>query len=180
MVSSYDIVPAWSWLDCPWRPWWDWYRCSLHHWKALCIASQFKNVQGVRSRNCCSNLHHMYVLWLALLTRSICFDCSGLVLFPLKIGENVFIDDDCIIKCLSIGSNVKIGRNSVIVRLKPVAFGCSSVWERRGSNWQPLRTQNSLINACLIAAVRFFQIPYWHLVRLCRRLACTVDNQDAW
>lgn len=42
--------------------------------------------------------------------------CSNLVLFPLKIGENVFIDDDCIIKCLSIGSNVKIGRNSVIVR----------------------------------------------------------------
>lgn len=38
-----------------------------------------------------------------------------MVYFPLKIGDYVYIEDDAVIKGLSIGSYVKIGKNSLIV-----------------------------------------------------------------
>lgn len=36
--------------------------------------------------------------------------------FPMIIGSNVIIEEDCVVKCLSIGSNVCIGKGSVLVR----------------------------------------------------------------
>lgn len=38
-----------------------------------------------------------------------------MVFFPMKIADYVYIEDDCVIKGLSIGSYVKIGKNCVIV-----------------------------------------------------------------
>lgn len=38
-----------------------------------------------------------------------------MVFFPMKIADYVYIEDDCVIKALSIGSHVRIGKNCVIV-----------------------------------------------------------------
>jgi carbonic anhydrase/acetyltransferase-like protein (isoleucine patch superfamily) len=38
------------------------------------------------------------------------------------IGSNVIIEEECIVKCLSIGSNVCIGKGSILVRFYPPAF----------------------------------------------------------
>ncbi|KAG1714456.1 Dynactin subunit 5 [Nymphon striatum] len=41
---------------------------------------------------------------------------KGVAFFPLQIGDNVFIGEDCVINAASIGSYVVIGKNCVIGR----------------------------------------------------------------
>ena len=42
------------------------------------------------------------------------FGCR-VAFFPLHIGDNVFIEEDCIVNAAQIGSNVYIGKNCIIV-----------------------------------------------------------------
>lgn len=41
---------------------------------------------------------------------------KGVAFFPLHIGDNVFIEEDCIVNAAQIGSNVYIGKNCIIGR----------------------------------------------------------------
>ena len=40
---------------------------------------------------------------------------SSIAFFPITIGDNVVIGENCVIKAASIGSQVVIGKNCVIV-----------------------------------------------------------------
>lgn len=51
---------------------------------------------------------------------------KGVAFFPLHIGDNVFIDDDCVISAAQIGSYVHIGKNCVIGR-RCIIKDCSAI-----------------------------------------------------